>query len=338
MLKFMDGFDHYAPAGTKGSVITKYLTAAGYDIRNASDTTFSVVDGRRTGATALRFSTVAQAVVNASLSWGFTSAASLVVFGFAFQAGGTRQRICRIENVVDIDWDTSTGKLKVGSDLGASPLIMNAWYYIEIECDVTNQTVKIYANDELQLTVPWTSGVPTKYTLTWGQTGTATATGTIDIDDFYALDSSAGQRVARLHPVEVATRMPTADIKAEWTVVGATGSPAHYTIAGQTLALETGKPYLQSNVSGQEDRYRSNAVLPSSNEIYGVGVVALARKGDVDNRSIGLVLSTGGNEVERQLALTETYKYYQSTEEQKPGGGNWTQNDVESSEFGIRTR
>lgn len=84
MLKFMDGFDHYAPSGTKGTVIQKYLAAAGYDIRNASDTTFSVVDGRRTGATALRFSTVAQATVNASLSWGFTSAASLVVFGFAF--------------------------------------------------------------------------------------------------------------------------------------------------------------------------------------------------------------------------------------------------------------
>ncbi len=59
MLKFMDGFDHYAPSGTKGTVIQKYLAAAGYDIRNASDTTFSVVDGRRTGATALRFSTVA---------------------------------------------------------------------------------------------------------------------------------------------------------------------------------------------------------------------------------------------------------------------------------------
>ena len=141
MLKFMDGFDHYVPSGTKGTVIQKYLAAAGYDIRNASDTTFSVVDGRRTGAMALRFSTVAQATVNASLSWGFTSAASLVVFGFAFQAGGTRQRICRVENVVDIDWDTATGKLKVGSDLSVSPLIMNAWYYLEIECDVTNKQV-----------------------------------------------------------------------------------------------------------------------------------------------------------------------------------------------------
>lgn len=338
MLKFMDGFDHYAPAGTKGTVIQKYLAAAGYDVRNATDTTFAVVAGRRTGASALRFSTVAQATVNASLSWGFTSAASLVVFGFAFQAGGTRQRICRIENVVDLDWDTATGKLKVGSQLGASPLIMEAWYYLELECDLTNQQVKIWANNELQLTVPWTTGAPAKYTLTWGQTGTATVTGTIDIDDFYALDSSSGARVARLEPVEVATRMPTADITAEWTPVGVTGTPDHYTIAGQTLALEANKPYLQSNVAGQKDIYRSNAVLPSSNEIYGVGIVALARKGDVDNRSIGLQISTGGETVERQVPLTESFKYYQTTEEKAPGGDDWNQNSVESTEFGIVTR
>lgn len=338
MLKFIDGFDHYAPVGTKGTVVTKYLTAAGYDIRNATDTTFSVVDGRRAGACALRFSTVSGATTNASLSWGFTSAASLVVFGFAFQGGGARQRICRIENVVDVDWDTSTGKLKVGTTLGASPLIMNAWYYMELRCDLTNQQVEIWANDELQLTVPWTTGAPAKYTLTWGQTATATATATMDIDDFYGLDSSAGQRVDRLHPVEVATRMPSADITSEWTVVGATGSPAHYTIASQTLALETGKPYLQSNISGQQDTYRSNAVLPSSNQIYGVGIVALARKGDVDNRSIGLKITAGSQTVERQIALTEDFKYYQTTEERAPGNLEWDKNNVESTEFGIVTR
>lgn len=338
MLKFMDGFDHYAPSGTKGTVITKYLTAAGYDIRNASDTTFSVVAGRRADATALRFATTAGVTVNASLGWGFTSAASLVVFGFAFQAGGTRQRICRIENVIDLDWDTTSGKLKVGTQLGASPLIMEAWYYLELECDLTAQVVRVWANDELQMTVPWTTGAPAKYTITWGQTGTAAVTGTIDIDDFYALDSSAGARVARLHPVEVATRMPTADILAEWTPVGVTGTPAHYTIAGQTLALEANKPYLQSNVAGQQDIYRSNAVLPSSNEIYGVGIVALARKGDVDNRSIGLKISSAGQTTERQVALTETFKYYQSTEEKAPNGQDWDKNSVESTEFGIVTR
>lgn len=343
MLKFMDGFDHYAPTDTKGAVLTKYLAAAGYDVRNAADTTFQVVAGRRAGAQALRFAITAAATVNPSLSWGFTSNASLVVFGFALQASGTRMRICRIENVVDVDWDTSNGKVKVTQTngtvlLGASPLIMNAWYYFEIEVDSANHEVRIWANNELQLTVPWTDSAPAKYTIVWGQTAQTGVAGTQDIDDFYALDSSAGQRIKRLEPCEVATRMPTADITTEWTPVGAAAGASHYSIAAQTLALENNKPYLQSNVNGQTDQFRSNATLPSANTVYGVGVAVLAKKGDVDNRSIGIKLVAGGQATETQIALTESYKYYQVTAEQAPDGFDWTQNKVESSEFGVVTR
>lgn len=339
MLQFMDGFDHYAPSGTKGALIQKYLAAAGYDIRNATDSTFSVVDGRRAGASALRFSIAAGSQVNASLSWGFQSVASLVVFGFGLQASGTRMRICRIENVVDVEWDTTTGKIMVGALLGASPLIMNAWYYFEVEVDSTAQEVRIWVNDELQLTVPWTDVPPADYVITWGQTGASAAQGNQDIDDFYALDSSAGVRVARLKPCEVATRMPTADITTEWTVVDGVPAQTHYSVAAQTLPLETGKPYLQSNINGQTDQFRSNAVLPNNNAIYAVGVVALARKGDLDDRSIGIKLVSGIQSSETQVPLTETYQYYQVLAEEIPGGGgDWNQNAVESSEFGIVTR
>lgn len=343
MLKFMDGFDHYATVGTKGTVLQKYLAANGYDVRNAADTTFSVVDGRRAGAMALRFSVTAGATVNPSLSWGFASTASLVVFGFALQAGGTRMRICRIENVIDVDWDTTTGKVKVtpinGQPLlGASPLIMNAWYYFEIEVDSASKEVRIWANDELQLTVPWTDTPPARYTIVWGQTSQTAVAGTQDIDDFYALDSSAGLRIGRLKPCEVATRMPSADVTTEWSIVNGTPGQTHASVAAQTLALETGKPYLQSNVNGQTDQFRSNATLPSNNAIYGVAVAALAKKGDVDNRSLGIKLVAGGQSTETQVPLTESYKYYQVTAEQAPDGTEWNQNKVESSEFGIVTR
>ncbi|MCI2235188.1 hypothetical protein MKK42_24585, partial [Escherichia coli] len=83
MFKFCDGYDHYAEIGVKGTALQSYLEAAGYVVRNASDTTFSVVEGRRTGARALKFTVAASSSVNASLSWGFTTTASSVVFGFA---------------------------------------------------------------------------------------------------------------------------------------------------------------------------------------------------------------------------------------------------------------
>ncbi|EBI5392123.1 hypothetical protein DRC10_23800, partial [Salmonella enterica] len=64
-----------------------------------------------------------------------------------------------------------------------------------------------------------------------------------------------------------------------------------------------------------------------------------ARKGDLDDRKLGLVVNTeGGTPTEIQVPLTESYKYYQASFEQAPGGSDWNQNNVESLQFGIITR
>lgn len=338
MLKFHDGFDIYAPAGTVGSVVQKYLVANGYNIRNATDATFSIVNGRREGGTALRFAVTAGATINASLSWGFTSAASKVIFGFAMYSSGARMRICRIENVVDVEWDSATGKVKIGEALGVNPLILNAWFFFEIVIDKSAKTVEVWANDQLQITAPWSGDAPEKWIISWGQTTQQSVTATQDIDDMYVVDSSPGTQVDRLSPCEVVTRLPTADITKEWSVVGAETTVDHYKIAGQTLGMEADKPYLQSNINGQTDMFRSNAVLPSDNKIFGMAVIALSRKGDLDERSIGLKLSAGGQESEVQLPLTENYKYYQASYEKTPGGQPWDRSSVETVEFGIVTR
>lgn len=338
-VKFCDGFDHYTDIGVKGTALQAYLGAAGYVVRNASDTTFSMVEGRRTGAKALKFTVAANSSINASLSWGFTTSQNLVVFGFALKAGLSRMRICRIENIVDIDWDATTGKIRVGEQLGVNPLILNAWYYFEIEIDKTANTVKIYANNELQLTVPPSSAPTTQYTISWGQTGTAPNAGEQTLDDLYVLDGSGSYNNARLTPVEVTSRMPTADVSTQWEVVNATSSTPHYQIVSQLSPGGEGKPYLQSNTAGATDMFRSNVALPTANQIFAVSVIAYARKGDLDDRKLGLVVNTeGGTPSEIQVPLTEGYKYYQATYEQAPGGGNWNQNNVESLQFGIITR
>lgn len=339
MFKFCDGYDHYAEIGVKGTALQGYLEAAGYVVRNASDTTFSVVEGRRTGARALKFTVAASSSVNASLSWGFTTTASSVVFGFAMKAGLSRMRIARIENIVDIEWDTTTGKIRVGEELGVNPLILNAWYYFEIEIDKTANTVKVYANNELQLTVTPSSAPTTMYTIVWGQTGTAPNAGEQTLDDFYVIDGSGSRNNARLTPVEVTSRMPTADVSTQWDVVNASSSTPHYQIVSQLSPGGESKPYLQSNTAGATDMYRSNVTLPNNNQIFAVSVIAYARKGDLDDRKLGLVVNTeGGTPTEIQVPLTESYKYYQASFEQAPGGSDWNQNNVESLQFGIITR
>lgn len=341
--KFCDGFDHYAADGVKGATLEPYLTANGYTVRNATDATFAVAPGRRTGAHALQFTVARNSSTNASLSWGFTFTGTYVCFGFAMNASGSRMRICRIENVLDIDWDATTGKISVNGQLGLNPLILNAWYYFEVECDFSAKTVKIWANNELQLTVDISSvSTPAVATIVWGQVGTAPDAGVQLLDDFYVIDGTGSRNNARLNPVEVTTRAPSADITTEWEIVANGASPApttHWGVVSQLEPNAANKPYLQSNTAGATDLYRSNTALPTNNQVFAVSIIAFARKGDVDDRKIGLLVQPeGGTTSETQLSLTESYKYYQATFEQVPGGGDWNQGNVEALQFGIRTR
>lgn len=336
---FADGFDHYTAVGVTGANVAKYLQEAGYTIFNAAAGTLAVRDGRRAGAKCIEFNINSGSSVNARASYTINSAENLQVFGFAFKATGSRLRICRIENVVDVEWDVATGKLSVDGVLGASVLILNAWYYFEIEIDHVANEVRVWANNELQVTVTPASALPSVFTIVWGFQGTAPSAAVQQVDDFYVLDSGTGLRTARLQPIEVTTRAPTTDITAEWDVVDAPALTPHYEIVSQLSPGDAGKPYLQSNTAGAQDVYRSSAVLPTANTVFAVSVLAYARKGDLDARSIGLYVDVdGGSNDEVQIPLTESYKYYQANFEAPPGGGSWTQNNVESLNFGIITR
>lgn len=337
MFRFSDGFDHYAPKTAQAAAITNYLQLAGYTVRNATNTTFGIVDGMDTGSLGLKMTITQGSATPPSLSHTIQSDADLIVFGFAFRGAGSRMRIARIDNVVDIDWDPVTGKLKIGSDLGANVIIMNAWWYFEIELDKANEEIRVWANDTLQMTVALPVGVSDEITITWGMTNTSSTTGTIELDDFYVVDSAPGENTARLGPVAVITRMPTTDVTTEWSLVG-TSDPAHYKVAAQLDPAAVNAPYLQANVEGKKDIFSSNTVLPNANEVYAVSVVAFARKGDLDDRSVGLLVKNSNGELELPKVLSETNRFHHAVFEQAPGGGEWTQNTVESVQFGIAAR
>jgi len=247
--------------------------------------------------------------------------------------------VCRINNLIDLDWDTSTGRLRIAGQQGANVIIVNAWWYIEVVIDKTAEEVRVYANDTLQLTVALPPSVGNTHTITWGLSAPAEATGTIELDDFYALDSDPTDavNVSRRGPITVTTRAPTADVEAGWSIVGSQ-SPNHWEIAAQLDPGRPGAPYLQANIDGRTDKYLSNTVLPNANEIFAVSLVSYARKGDLDDRELGMLVETDGGQIEKRVTLTESFRYHQQIFEQAPGGVAWNQNRVESSEFGPVAR
>lgn len=338
MFLHQDGFDHYTAAGAPSAAISGYLAAAGYVVANATNSTFEAIAGQDAGSRALRMTINAGSATPPSLKRTVNTTADKVVFGFAFKGTGTRLRIARIDNVHDLDWDPTTGKMKIGETLGLNVIIMNAWWYIEIVIDKVANTFTVFANDVEQIQVALPGGVGNTHTITWGLTATSATTGAIEIDDFYIADSVAGGTVTdRVGPIAVITRMPTADVVSQWTIVGSAGTN-HYAIAAQLDPGALNAPFLQANIEGRTDTFTSNTVLPNDNEIYAVSLVSYARKGDLDERALGLAVETDGGTLELQKTLTEAYLYHQVVFEQAPGGVAWNRNRVESSEFSIIAR
>jgi len=336
MLLHTDGFDHYAPKTALAADITSYLQAAGYVVNNATNNTFQIADGQDAGSLGLKMTVQAGASTPPSFSRAVTTPASLVVFGFSFRGQTSRLRFARIAGVIDLDWDAATGKMKVGAVSGQDVIILNAFWFIEIEVDKTANEVRVWANDTLQLTVPLPGGVGETYTITWGMSAASAVAGVIDIDDMYILDNNGGINNARLGPIQVITRAPTADVTAQWTPVGATG--AHYSILAQLEPGKANAPYLQANVDGKIDKFTSNVVLPNANQIFAVALTSYAKKGDLDDRKLGMTVGTAGGDVEVQIPLDTAFAYKQTIFEQAPGGQAWTRNIVESSNFGIVAR
>ena len=336
MLLYNDGFDHYAAKAEIAANITSYLQAAGYVVNNATNATFQIADGQDANSLDLKMTIQAGSGTLPSFSRSVTTNASLVVFGFSFRGNTSRIRFARIAGVIDLDWDTATGKMKVGAALGNDVIILNAWWYIEIEVDKAANKVRVWANDTQQLEVDLPGAVGNTYTITWGLSAASASAATIEIDDAYILDNSGGTNNARLGPVQIITRAPTADVTTQWTPVGASGS--HYSILAQLSPGAANAPYLQANVDGKTDKFTSNVVLPNANKIFAVSLVSYARKGDLDNRNLGMTVGTAGGDVEQQVPLDTTFAYKQSIYEQAPGGVAWTQNLVESSSFGIIAR
>lgn len=337
MLLHSDGFDHYATTTAVATTISSYLQAAGYTVNNPTNTTFKVINGTDTGSLGLQMTIAASSATPPSLSFPFTTSSPLVAIGFGFRGAQSRLRFCRLDGIVDIEWDSTTGKMKVGSELGLNVIIMNAWWYIEIEVDKTESEVRIYANDVLQLTVPLPEGVLNNYTITWGMPSVSTVAGVMEIDDFYVADGSGTFNNSRLGPVAIVTRAPTADVSRQWDVVGS-ATTNHFEIAAQLDPGRANAPYLQANVEGKTDTFTSNTVMPNDNEIFAVSLVSFAKKGDLDDRQLGMSISTTNGSEEKAVPLTEGYRYRQAIFEQAPGGVAWNRNRVESSEFGIIAR
>lgn len=296
-----------------------------------------MIVGDRTG----QVNGTAQIVVSmappTSLSRTFTSEADRVVFGFAYRATA-RGRILSIDGLVDLDWPVGIEML---GERGNAVPIRNFWYFYEVTIDKVAETITLHINDTADLVVPLpAAGLNmTEYKLTWQAENGAVAR----LDDIYFLDSdnSNGESlVDRIGPIRVPIREVDADYANAWD---SSEDGPHWPLVGPLPPNDT--DYIVSSLSGAQDLFTSSTELPEGAgteemPILAVGVVALAKKSDLDHRHLGLVVGEEGPDqlevVDETLSMNPEYSY--AVFEKAPGNVEWDATNVVETPFGVVVR
>jgi hypothetical protein len=319
MLKFMDGFEQFS--GLSSAASGTELAAAGYTQSNAA-----ITAGRTTGSICV---VLGGGASTASIARTFTSSASKVVIAFAYMAETARSDILTITNGFTLEWPD---KLQINGSKGAITPVLGLWYYYEIVIDKTAETITVWINNVKDLTV----ALPTEmaFLTTWAITWAAPTASGKRLDDLFFIDNSTGNPIDRVGPQAISIRMPTSDVTKEWSP--STGDD-HYALVNKRPAVDTS--YIQSATSGAQDTFLSTETVPAA-AITAVGVVVRARKADIDDRQIGIVMGPkGGTQKEvlvTSLQTTPTYNYGIFVTD--PNNAAWTETSILNTQFGVAVR
>lgn len=265
----------------------------------------------------------------------FTPIGTKFTVGFAHRSTA-RGRILSVADVLDMDWPA---QIEMNDQVGNAITARNTWYYYELTIDKSALTATLYINDTLDLTCPLDAGVAalTSFNFTWiAENGAVTR-----IDDIYMVDQdvTAGAVLTdRVGPITIPLRMPDTDYGPNQWTGSAVGE--HWPLVG--LMPPTEESFIRSAVSGATDLFTSSTPLPDGAgtvdaPIIAVSVIALAKKGDIDNRQLALVVGAPGV---TQKSYTDTVlsvvpEYSQAVFEKAPGDVAWDDTNTVATPFGV---
>lgn len=320
-LKFMEGFDQFdGEQDLPALLITAGYTASG---------SLAITDGRNAATKALR---IGDDTNGGNFGRTFASAQQIVCFGFAYRAAAERSAIMQITDVLTLAWDVATGKISINGNAGAATIVLAVWYYFEIVVDKTLGEIRVYINNELDLTVALPGGAAfiTTFVCAWTSPGDSK-----QVDDLVFVDAATGAYTNRMGPVQITARTPSIDVDAEWAA--ATGSDRFEMVNNVPVVPAD---FIQSNTSNAYSTFLSDTTVADPDNILAVGLVVRARKSDVDNRQLGLVVGTkaGPNKevLQPTLQITDTYSY--AIFETDPGNVAWDDISVSDTAFGVVVR
>lgn len=228
-------------------------------------------------------------------------------------------------------------------NLGASSYSFTQSNMIEVSIDKTSGQVSVWVNNTFVGTttlVANTNDVGCQIEFgEWATTNaSSSAASVIYVTDLYAVDSAGAAPTSRLGKVKVVTRVPTADVQAQF--LKPSGAATNAVVAGQIPPSSTN--YLTGVADGDTDLYSSSAFNFSNESIIATAVVTSGYKTDVGGNNLEAALSIGGTVytgAEITLPVSSTYSTTQSIFAINPATGlKFTKAELDAAAFGMRVK
>lgn len=342
-LKFFDGFDHYATAD-----ITAKWTAR-------ANATIDATAGRRGGGAVK--TTGSTNYINKTVA-----AASTLIIGFAFNYDGVITGAGYILYLGDggsdqcglyLNADGTISFRRATTTLATSATALSAstWNYIELRVTIHDTTgayeVRLNGTNILSA-----SSVDTKNTANatansiWlnGRPGgsggggvNAGSSSGIFFDDFYYCDDTGSTNNNFLGDCRVDAYLPNGNGNSS-QLTGSDGNSTDNYLHVDESAPDGDTSYVESATAGQKDTYAMADMTHTPSSIFGVQVLADAKKDDAGLRSIATVTRSGGTDYDGATqGLSTSYAYYSDIREVDPNtSAAWTKTNFNAAQHGVK--
>lgn len=339
-LRFLDGFDHYVTAD-----LTEKWTSS------ASSPVISASAGRRGGGAMLAPNAALQGNVTKTLD-----AQSTWVVGVAFKYSvatvtarsiitlldaGTAQASLRfnIDGTLSAMRGHSSGTV-LGTTTYAVPL--GTFVYLEVKVLINNTTgtfeIKVDGSSKLSLSSQDTQNTAnsTANQVNIGPDGSVT-NATYTWDDLYICDGAGSTNNNFLGDCRVDAYLPNGNGNSS-QLVGSDGNSTDNYLLVDESAPNDDTDYVESATVGNKDTYATANMSHTPSSIFGVQILANAKKDDAGARSLATVTRSAATDYDGATqALGTGYLYYYDIREVDPAtSAAWTKTNFDAAEFGVK--
>ena len=231
---------------------------------------------------------------------------------------------------------------------GSTVLAVSTYYHIEMKATIHDTLgeciVNINGVEEINFTGDTRNGANASVDrIDFGASGVG-ASNFQNWDDLYICDD-VDQSIAQpgsppnddfLGDCRIEALLPNANGTTS-NLVGQDSNSTDNYLNVDEAAPDSDTTYNESSTVSDKDTYNYGALSSTAGTVYGVQVLAYAKKTDAGVRSIATIARSGGTEEDGAThTLTSTYAWARSIRGAKPGAAAWSISDVNAAEFGVK--